>query len=135
MAGMQTDIEVLKNEVHSLSGTVASIGAKMDLVLQMQLQIVQLNERQEHQRQALDRAFGAIKETRVTADKAQTDISKILSFVRGGAIGGAALFSFAQWYVYVRLDQIDAMQTSLFTLDRRMSHIESKVWPDTGNNK
>lgn len=132
---MQTDIEVLKNEVQSLNSTIAGIGAKMDLVLQMQLQMVQLNERQEHQRQALDRAFSAIKETRATADGAKVAISKILSFVRGGALVGAALFGFAQWYVYTRLEQLDAVQNSIVTLDRRTMHIEAKIWPDSGNRR
>lgn len=127
---MNTDVEVLKAEMRNLQTSVSEVGAKMDMILGMQVQLVRLQEQHDHTRQAVDRAFDSIKTTRTRSEETESKVAKVLGFVRGGAAVGAILFAFAQWYVLQQLDVIKQVESSVGAIDRRVISIEARMWPD-----
>lgn len=123
MPDMQTDVEVLKSEMRGLQAGMSDLSAKMDMLISMQVQMVRLQEQQESTRQGLDRAFSSIRETRQASTAMETQVHKALSFVKGGALVGALLIAFVQWYV---IDQINTLKA----VERRLTAVETKLWPD-----
>ena len=132
---MQTDIEVLKSKVEDIKIVMASVSSRIDLVLSMQTQIVELRERGENHRQAIDRAFDSIRSAKDVAEKANTKIDRIIFFVKGGSLVGVLLFSFVQWYVLQQLGNTKMMSESIILNDRRLMRIEDKMWPESGGRK
>lgn len=130
MPDMQTDIEVLKTEVRGLQAGISELGAKMDVVLAMQVQMVRLQEQQDGQRQAIERAFSSLSETKRQLGEVDTRVHRALSFVRGAAFVAVIAVGMVQWYV---IDQINTLKQTGFDLkavDRRVTVVESKLWPD-----
>lgn len=127
---MDTDVEVLKAEMRNLQTSVSEVGAKLDVLLGMQIQLVRLQEQHDHTRQALDRAFSSLKDTKTRSEETEGKVAKALSFVRGGALVGAMLFGFAQWYVLQQLEIIKQVEANVTAIDRRIISIEARVWPD-----
>lgn len=124
------DIEVMKSELSDLRSDVHQIVAKMDMVLQMQVSITQLQERQETSKHAQDRVFSAIKENKARADDTSSELSRVVSFVKGGAFIGAILFAFAQWYTIQQIEKLEKTAEAFVIVDRRLTFMESKLWPD-----
>ncbi|MNO26513.1 hypothetical protein D3C76_163670 [compost metagenome] len=124
------DIEVMKSELSDLRTDVHQIVAKMDIVLQMQVSITQLQERHETHKSAQDRSFTAIKENKAKADKTADELSRVISFVKGGVAIGVVLFAFAQWYTLQQITKIERASEAFIIIDRRLTFIESKLWPD-----
>lgn len=129
---MHIDLEVMKSEISGLRGAMQEVGAKMDLIINMQLSITTLQERNSHQQAALDRAFSSIKEVRNIADSATSSHATLLSFVRGGAFVGAILFAFAQWYVLQQISRLEDVSKEFTVIDRRILAVEGKLWPSVG---
>jgi hypothetical protein len=132
---MQVDIEVLKTEVQAVKTAVDSAIAKLDQVLQMQVSITQLQERYEGQRQALDRAFQSIAETKGKTGDIALDLQRSMAFVKGGAFIGALLFAFAQWYASQQIAALQENIKSVVAIDRRLMFIEAKVQPGNTDKK
>lgn len=132
---MQTNVEVLKSEMRGLQASVADIGAKMDLLLSMQVQIVRLQEQQDNTKEAVTRVFSNMREDRQRIGQTESTVHRTLSFVRGGALVGAVLFAFAQWYVLQQLNVIDKLDTTMGAVDRRVITIESRLWPDIAGGR
>jgi hypothetical protein len=129
MPDMQTDVEVLKSELRGLQASMSDLSAKMDMMISMQVQLVRLQEQQDSIRQALDRAFVSIREHRVAASAVETHLHKAMGFIKGGALVGALLIGFVQWYV---IDQINTLKA----VERRVTIVESKLWPNvSGGDK
>lgn len=128
---MHTDIEVLKTEMRSLQAAVSEVGLKIDMLLSMQVQIGRMQEQHDSTKQAVDRAFSSLRETNNRVQTTESTVHKVLSFVKGGALVGALLFGFAQWYVMQQLTAINRIDADLSIIDRRMISVESKIWPDT----
>jgi hypothetical protein len=126
------DIEVMKSELSELRTDIHQIGAKMDVVLQMQVAITQLQERHETQKGGLDRAFSAIKENKHNADVTNSELSRWVSFVKGGVVVGGLLFAFTQWYTMGQIEKLENTSKAYFSLDKRITFMESKLWPDLG---
>lgn len=127
---MDTDVEVLKAEMRNIQTSMSEVGAKLDVLLGMQIQLVRLQEQHDHTRQALDRAFSSLKDTKDRSEETEGRVAKALSFVRGGALVGAMLFGFAQWYVLQQLEIIKQVEANVTAIDRRIISIEARVWPD-----
>jgi hypothetical protein len=127
MVEMQTDIEVLKTEVRALQAGVSEVAAKLDIVMTMQVQIVRLQEQHDGQRQAVDRAFASIREQ----SEKINEFHRMSSFLKGGALVAAVLFSFVQWYVIGQVRTLEQVNTDLKHIDRRMLAIEAKLWPES----
>lgn len=128
---MQTDIEVLKTEMRGLQTAISEVGSKMDMLLGMQVQIVRLQEQHDSTKQSVDRAFSSIRDMGGRVQTTESTVHKVLSFVKGGALVGALLFGFAQWYVMQQLAAINRIDADLSVIDRRMIAVEAKIWPDT----
>lgn len=124
------DIQVMKSELTELRNDIHQIGAKMDTVLQMQVAITQLQERHETQKTGLDRAFSAIKENKHAADNVSSELSRWVSFAKGGAAVGVLLFALAQWYTLSQIEKLEKTAGAYFSLDRRITFVENKMWPD-----
>jgi hypothetical protein len=124
------DIQVMKSELTELRNDVHQIGAKMDVILQMQVAISQLQERHETQKGALDRAFSAIKENKHRSDSTNSELSRWVSFIKGGAAVAALLYGFTQWYMLQQIDKLEKTSGAYFSLDRRITFVETKIWPD-----
>lgn len=124
-------MQVLKGEIAGLTRSVdqlgAQLGAKVDMIIAMQVQLGRLQEQNDQNRQAIDRAFSDIRENEDLSKETDTRVTKAMSFVRGAALVGGALFMFAQWYTQGRLDVIDATTEKLAIIDRRISWIEVEL--------
>lgn len=127
---MQTDVEVLKTEVGSLRADMAGLNAKMDIVLSMQVQMVQLQERQDTTNKALDRAFDSIRDTRERLQTMESVYHRTWGIARGFFLVGALLMSFTVWYFQEQLATLKKHAVDLQVVDRRMERIEGKLWPD-----
>ena len=132
---MHTDIEVLRAEIGGLRATVSEVGAKMDMLIAMQVQLVGLQKDIEHTRASVDRAFDAIRSTKSLAAETDSRLSKAISTWSGAAGVGVILFGFVQWYVLQQLQIIKDTTTAVSAIERRMHYIEAKVWPDTTGGK
>ena len=135
MADVHTDIEVLRAEIGGLRATVSEVGAKMDMLIAMQVQLVGLQKDIEHTRASVDRAFDALRSTKNLAEATEGRLTKAISTWKGAAAVGVILFAFAQWYVLQQLQVIKDTAMTVSAIERRMHYIEAKVWPDTTGGK
>ena len=135
MADVQVDIEVLRTEIGALRTNVSEVGAKMDMLLAMQVQIVGLQKDIEHTRASVDRAFDGLRTTKDLAVLTESRLSKVISAGRGAALVASLLFAFAQWYVMQQLETIKGTSTSVSAIERRLHYIEAKIWPDVAGGK
>lgn len=126
----QSDIEVLKTEVRGLHGAVSDIGAKMDVLLALQAQMVRLQEQHDNTRAALDRAFEAISNVKTTANSTEGRFIFWRGLFLGGAFVGSILFGFAQWYVLQQLHALNEVADQANGFNLRLTLMENKVWPD-----
>ena len=135
MADVHTDIEVLRAEIGGLRATVSEVGAKMDMLIAMQVQLVGLQKDIEHTRASVDRAFNALRSTKSLAEATEVRLTKAISAWKGAAAVGVILFGFAQWYVLQQLQIIKDTAATVSAIERRMHYIEAKVWPDKTGDK
>ena len=132
---MNVDIEVLRSEIGALRTNVSEVGAKMDMLLAMQVQLVGLQKDIEHTRASVDRAFDGLRTTEELALTTESKLSRAVSAGRGAALVGAVLFAFAQWYVLQQLDVINGSAKALSAVERRLHYIEAKIWPDVAGGR
>jgi hypothetical protein len=125
-----TDIEVLKEKVTTIQGAVTEVGTKMDVLLDLQIQLVTLQVQHDNTRDSLDRAFKHIHTVREEATETEGRLSRFISFVRGGAIVGAFLLGFAQWYILQQLAMLQDIADHAENFNLRLTLIERKIWPD-----
>lgn len=125
-----TDIEVLKEKVTNIQGAVTEVGTKMDVLLDLQIQLVTLQVQHDNTRDSLDRAFKHIHTVREEAENTEGKLSRFISFVRGGAIVGAFLLGFAQWYILQQLATLQDIADHAENFNLRLTLIERKIWPD-----
>jgi len=135
MSEMQTDIGVLKSEVKALTGLITNINTKMDILLSMQVQLVQLQERHEHTKEQLDAADSRIASVHKLAVDTSTTMTKYHSFVAGVILTGSVLFGFIQWYVVSQINEIKRLNASVQLIERRLDAIGSKTWFSTPKSK
>jgi phage shock protein A len=135
MNDVHTDIEVLRTEIGALRANVSEVGAKMDMLLSMQVQLVGLQKDIEHTRASVDRAFDGLRTAKDLAVSTDSKLSKAISAGRGAALVGAVLFAFAQWYVLQQLQAIKDTAASVTAVERRLHYIEAKIWPDTAGGR
>jgi hypothetical protein len=137
-------IQVLKAEIVSLTRAVdqlgAHLGAKVDVIIAMQVQMGRLQEQSDQNRISIDRAFADIRSNESLSEQTEGKLERAMSFIRGAVYVGAVLFVFAQWYTLDRLDNIKAntlalerMEGSKATtqalnaIDERVSWIEAET--------
>lgn len=138
MPDMQTDIGVLKAEVKNLADAISNVGAKMDILLSMQVQLVQLQERHEHAKEQLDAANAKIDAAQALASETAIRMTKYYSFVNGVMLAGALFFSFIQWYVISQIRHVEEMDNAIQAIERRLDSLDSTTWfssPDTNGDK
>ena len=138
MPDMQTDIGVLKTEVKNLAGVISNVGAKMDILLSMQVQLVQLQERHEHAKEQLDTANAKIDAAQALASETAIRMTKYYSFVNGVMLAGALFFSFIQWYVISQIRHVEEMDNTIRAIERRLDGLDSETWfssPNTNGDK
>jgi phage shock protein A len=135
MAQVNVDIEVLRTEIGALRTNVSEVGAKMDMLLSMQVQLVGLQKDIEHTRASVDRAFDGLRTAKELAVSTDNKLSKAISAGRGAGLVGAVLFAFAQWYMLEQLQAIKDTSASVVAVERRLHYIEAKVWPDVAGGR
>jgi ribulose kinase len=135
MTDVDVDIEVLRTEIGALRTNISEVGAKMDMLLAMQVQLVGLQKDIEHTRASVDRAFDGLRATKELAKATDIKLSKAVSAGRGAAFVGAILFAFAQWYVLQQLQVIKGTSEAVIAVDRRLHYIEAKIWPDVAGGR
>lgn len=127
----ELELPVLRAELSALTRAVdmlgAQLGAKVDQVVSMQVQLVRLQEQQTQSQQAIDRAFMEVRDVESMSKDTDGKVTKALSFVRGSIVVGALLFAFIQWYTLDRLDVIKANSESLVVIERRLSWLEHEL--------
>lgn len=126
MPDMQTDIEVLKTEVRGLQSGISELAAKIDIIISMQVQLVRLQEQHDSQRQAVDRAFNALREHK----KHISGFHHVVSYIKGGALVATVLIAFVNWYVIDQINTLKRVDVDVKAVDRRVTIIESRIWPD-----
>lgn len=138
MADMQTDIGVLKAEVKNLADAISNVGAKMDILLSMQVQLVQLQERHEHAKEQLDTANAKIDAAQALASETASQMTKYYSFINGVMLSGALFFGFIQWYVISQINHVKEMDDTIQVIERRLDSLGTKTWfsaPDKEGDK
>lgn len=135
MPDMQTDIGVLKAEVKNLADVISNIGAKMDILLSMQVQLVQLQERHEHAKEQLDAANAKIDAAQALASETAIRMTKYYSFVNGVMLAGALFFGFIQWYVISQIRHVEEMDNSIEVIERRLDSLGTKTWFSAPNDE
>lgn len=127
MADMVSDIEVLKSEVASLHNAIDTVCAKMDILLSMQVQLVQLQERYEHTKETLNSSFNAIRNLETLSQTNNMTLVKSISLVRGFVIAIVILFGFLQWYALTEIENVENNIKAVQAVDRRVILLENKV--------
>jgi hypothetical protein len=56
---------------------------------------------------------------------------KAYSFIKGGALVGAMLLGFIQWYVVGQINTLQQVDVDIKAVDRRIAIVESKLWIDS----
>ena len=126
MPDMQTDIEVLKTEVRGLQSGISELAAKIDIIISMQVQLVRLQEQHDSQRQAVDRAFNALRGHKDHI----SGFHQIVNYIKGGALVATILMAFVNWYVIDQINTLKRVDVDVKAVDRRVTIIESRIWPD-----
>ena len=129
---MQIDVEVLRAEVQHVRSAVSDIGAKMDILLALQAQIVRLQEKHDNATQAIDRAFKSLKEVKDLAESTHDRFAAAKSFFRGALFVSFVLFGFAQWYVLQQLGALDELAKKATNFDIRVTLLERR---SSGGNR
>lgn len=127
MADMVSDIEVLKSDVASLHSAIDTVCAKMDILLSMQVQLVQLQERHEHTKETLNSSFNAIRNLETLSQTNNMTLVKSISLVRGFVIAIVILFGFLQWYALTEIENVENNIKAVQAVDRRVILLENKV--------
>ena len=121
---MQTAIEVLKTRLESLTNSVNHVNDKLDLIMQMQVQIVRLQEQFDTTRTTL---LSAQADTKALCDRIKANeasVADIKTSAKTAFFVGAILFGVIQWYVIRQISEIDTNATLLSEMDRRLFVIE-----------
>lgn len=126
MPDMQTDIEVLKTEVRGLQTGISELATKIDIIISMQVQLVRLQEQHDSQRQAVDRAFNALREHKEHI----SGFHQVVNYIKGGALVATILMAFVNWYVIDQINTLKRVDVDVKAVDRRVTIIESRIWPD-----
>lgn len=124
---MQTDIEVLKTEMMGIKDGLAGVASKMDMLLELQVQLVLLQERHDSTRKTLDSSFEAIHDIRQRVEKSEGRISTAIGVIKGGLIIGTFLFSFTVWYMQDQLAELKNVAKQANHFDLRLSLMESEL--------
>jgi hypothetical protein len=105
-ARMQTDIGVLKSRLEYLGHSIETVNGKLDLIVQMQVQLVRLQEQFEATRSTLHEAQRDAREVTTRVSLVEHSISDFKSAARGILVVGVVFFSFVQWYVLGQIEQV-----------------------------
>lgn len=132
---MQTEIALLNQEINGLHRVVSEIGAKMDVVLQMQMQIQRLQDRsdrldtevrrsQESNERAIESIRADLDSCFRVAHAAKERSETWLNRMVGGVAVGAVLLGALQWFVLRELNSYERGLDQMRGLDRRIEHLE-----------
>jgi len=121
---MQTDIEVLKSRLENLNNSINHVNDKLDLIMQMQVQIVRLQEQFDTARSAITTAASETKALSERVNHVENSIDGFRSSGRTALLVGAILFSVIQWYVIRQIADIDTNADLLTNIDRRVYLME-----------
>ena len=145
---VNTDIAVLKTEVSGLHSAISEVCAKMDVLLNMQVQLVRLQERSDQVQQEIGRVrtdsesrLNAMREdfdTRLNQLRADTegayrlahevrDLSnKWLNRAIGGFFVGGLLFGCIQYFVVTELTSVKAVVAATQSNTHRLDLLEQR---------
>lgn len=127
---VEEDIATLKEKVSSLHGAVNDVGSKMDVLLDLQIQLVTLQVQHDNTKDSLERAFNAIASTKDSVSGTTGRLDRTISFVRGGAIVATLLLSFGCWYIVQQINTLREVAQHADNFNLRLTLVERKVWPD-----
>lgn len=129
---METELGVLRNEIEGMHKSFdvfrAEFSSKLDIIMAMQVQLVQLQERYNNAQAAIDRAFNAINELDKKTESNKAHIDKSLGGARILALTGAIIIGMLQWYFLRQIDTIETARELLVTVDRRVAWLEHEKY-------
>jgi hypothetical protein len=121
---MQTDIGVLKSRLEYLAHSIETVNGKLDLIVQMQVQLVRLQEQFESTRSTLHEAQRDAREVTTRVSLVEHSISDFKSAARGILVVGVVFFSFVQWYVLRQIEQVEANEERIQKNTSRLDLLE-----------
>ena len=145
---VNADIAVLKSEVSGLHSAISEVCAKMDVLLNMQVQLVRLQERSDQVQQEIGR-IRVDSETRINAmredfdtrlDKLRADTegayrlshevrdlsNKWLNRAIGGFFVGGLLFGCIQYFAVTELTSVKAVVAATQSNTHRLDMLEQR---------
>jgi hypothetical protein len=132
VSAMETELGVLKNEIEGMHKAFdlfrAEFSSKLDIIMAMQVQVVQLQERYNNAQASIDRAFNAIGELERRGDDTKGYVDKSLGGAKIFAITGALIVGMLQWYFLKQIDSIEATNEMMTTIDRRVAWLEHEKY-------
>ncbi|WP_139131129.1 MULTISPECIES: hypothetical protein [unclassified Pseudomonas] len=135
---MQTELALLNQEVAGLHRVVSEIGGKMDVVIQMQLQMQRLQDRSDRldtevrrSQESNERAIASIRADLDSAFQvahgARDLATRWLNRCVGGFAVGAVLFGALQWFVLREITDYKAAAGRASELERQVQRLECAV--------
>lgn len=132
----QTDVEVLKAEIGGLRGSITEIAAKIDFLISMQVQIVRLETQHDTLRRDIDLAFTEIRGSDGEITKINAHVNKAFGGLRVALLAMSLVGVLTNAYLLDKLSTIKQHQDEIKVIDRRVTVLESKLWPDvSGGNR
>jgi hypothetical protein len=132
---MQTDVEVLKSEIGGLRGSITEIAAKIDFLISLQVQIVRLETQHDTLRRDIDEAFSEIRGNDSDIGKINTHVNKALGGLRVLLLALTVLGAAANLYLVDKMVVLKENQDEIKVIDRRITVLESKPWPELTGGK
>ena len=129
---MHTDIEVLKSRIEVLTQTVGHVSDKLDLIMQMQVQLVRLQEQFENARHSIDRAHTATQSAQARISDIDISIGSFKSTAKTVLIISGFIFSIVQMLVVGQLDRIRDNSMTLVAIERRLIKLEESRYTQYG---
>ena len=127
----QTDVEVLKAEINGLRGSLSEIAAKIDFLISMQVQIVRLETQQDTHRRDIDMAHALARENTTQISNINTYVNKAFGGLRVIMLCLTLVGAVSHLFIADKINTLSSAVEDIKAIDRRLTVMESKVWPNT----
>lgn len=127
----QTDVEVLKTEINGLRGSLTEIAAKIDFLISMQVQIVRLETQQDNHRRDIDAAHTLARNNTDQINGINAYVHKALGGLRVVLLCLTLIGGVAHLFIADKINTLTSVLEDVKVIDRRLTVMESRVWPDT----
>lgn len=123
MGDMMPETEIIKTEINALKRMMDRFDQKLDSLVALQIQMVELRGDHGATKAGLERAFDAIDNIK----HQQASTGKLLNKIMGGAIAAAVLIGVVQWFLLRELQEYDNMKKDVNSMSRRLDKISDSL--------